>query len=57
MGDRVVLALLDSPEFAVSFLSCLRIGAIAVPVNPLLPWRDLAVVIADAAPRAGAGVG
>ena len=50
-GDRVVLALLDSPEFAVSFLACLRIGAIAVPVNPLLPWRDLGVVIADAAPR------
>ena len=50
-SDRVVLAMLDSPEFAVSFLACLRIGAIAVPVNPLLPWRDLGVVIADAGPR------
>ena len=35
-GDRVVLALLDSREFATAFLACLRIGAIA-PVNPL-PW-------------------
>ena len=40
----MVLALLDSPEFAVSFLACLRIGAIAVLVNPLLPWRDIGVV-------------
>jgi benzoate-CoA ligase len=50
-GDRVVLALLDSPEFAVAFLACLRMSAIAVPVNPLLPWRDLGVVVADADAR------
>ncbi len=47
-GDRVVLALLDSPEFTISFLACLRIGAVAAPVNPLLPWRDLAVIVEDA---------
>ncbi len=47
-GDRVVLALLDSPECVVSFLACLRIGAIAVLVNPLLPWRDIGLVVADA---------
>jgi benzoate-CoA ligase family protein len=50
-GDRVVLALLDSPEFTAAFLACLRIGAIAVPVNPLLPWRDLALVVADSESR------
>ena len=43
-----VLALLDSPEFTAAFLACLRIGAIAVLVNPLLPWRDIGVVVGDA---------
>ena len=47
-GHRVVLALLDSPEFTASFLAALRIGAIAVLVNPLLPWRDIGVVVEDA---------
>ncbi len=47
-GDRVGLVLLDSPEFTSAFLACLRIGAIAVPVNPLLPWRDVTVIV-DAA--------
>ncbi len=50
-GDRVVLALLDSPEFTAAFLACLRIGAIAVLVNPLLPWRDIGVVVGDAGAR------
>ena len=50
-GDRVVLALLDSPDFTAAFLALLRIGAIAVPVNPLLPWRDVALVVTDAESR------
>ena len=44
-GDRVVLALLDSPELVSTFLACLRIGAIAVLVNPLLPWRDVGAIV------------
>jgi len=47
-GERIVLALLDSPEFTSSFLAALRIGAIPVLVNPLLPWRDIGVVVEDA---------
>ncbi len=47
-GDPVVLALLDSLAFTSSFLACLRIGAIACPVNPLLPGRDLGVIVAHA---------
>jgi len=47
-GDRVVLVMLDSVDFAVAFSACLRIGAIAVPVNPLLPWRDISVIVEDA---------
>ena len=47
-GDRVVLALLDSPELTASFLAALRTGAVPVLVNPLLPWRDIGVVVEDA---------
>ena len=47
-GDRVVLAMLDSLEFTASFLAALRVGAIPVLVNPLLPWRDIGVVVEDA---------
>jgi benzoate-CoA ligase family protein len=47
-GDRIVFSLLDSLEFTSAFLACLRIGAIACPVNPLLPWRDIGVIVAHA---------
>ncbi|BCK72917.1 acetyl-CoA synthetase [Streptomyces libani subsp. rufus] len=32
--ERVLLALDDSPDFAVAFLGAIRIGAVPVPVNP-----------------------
>jgi benzoate-CoA ligase family protein len=59
--ERVLVILRDSPELAVAILAAIRIGAIALPVNPLLPARDLvaiardsrarcAIVAADAAP-------
>ena len=47
-GDRVVLALLDSPDLVATFLGCLRIGAVAVLVNPLLPWRDVGAIVEGA---------
>jgi benzoate-CoA ligase len=34
-GDRVLIALPDSAEFIAAFFATARIGAIAVPVNPL----------------------
>jgi benzoate-CoA ligase len=37
--ERVLLLLLDGPEFAVSFFGAIKIGAVPVPVNTLLkPW-------------------
>lgn len=39
-GDRVLLALPDGPELAWAFLGTVRLGAVAVPVNPQLPARD-----------------
>jgi benzoate-CoA ligase len=49
--QRVLLVLLDSVELVAGFLGALRIGAVPVPVNPLLPPRDVAVIGADARAR------
>ena len=42
--QRVALALLDSIEFVATFLGAMRIGAVPVAMNPLLPGRDLGVI-------------
>jgi len=38
--ERVLLLLLDSPEFAFSFFGAIKIGAVPVPVNTLLRAAD-----------------
>ncbi len=57
MENRVVLILPDSPAFVVSFLGAIKIGAVPVPLNPLLPLHEYPfylnnsrakIVIADA---------
>jgi benzoate-CoA ligase len=52
--QRVGMVMLDSIEFYDVFLGALRIGAVPAPVNPLLPVRDLAAILA--ASRAHAAV-
>src|SRR5271155_4081108 len=39
-GDRVLIALPDSAEFFGSFFGAAKIGAIAVPVNPMARAAD-----------------
>jgi benzoate-CoA ligase family protein len=39
-GERVLLVLLDSPEFVAAFLGAVKIGAIAVPTNTTLRSPD-----------------
>lgn len=39
-GDAVLLALADGAAFAWAFLGAVRLGAVAIPVNPLLPSSD-----------------
>ncbi|HVE45650.1 MAG TPA: AMP-binding protein [Acidimicrobiales bacterium] len=46
-GDRVLLALLDGVEFVLAFLGAVRLGAIAVPVNPRLTTNDHHYMIQD----------
>lgn len=40
MEERVLLLLLDTPEFAACFFGAIKIGAIPVPVNTLLKTAD-----------------
>jgi benzoate-CoA ligase family protein len=49
--ERVLLVLLDGLEFVGTFLGAMRIGAIPLPLNPLLPARDLALAAADSRAR------
>lgn len=43
--ERVVLLLLDTPEFAFSFFGAIKIGAVAVPVNTLLKPPDYEYIL------------
>lgn len=49
--ERVAMVMLDSVEFMATFLGSLWLGAIPVLANPLLPGRDLGVIVADARAR------
>jgi benzoate-CoA ligase family protein len=44
--QRVAMVVLDSMDFYVAFLGAMRMGAVPVPINPLLPSRDLGGIIA-----------
>lgn len=39
-GDRVLIALPDGVEFAWAFLGAVRLGAVAVPINPRVTQAD-----------------
>jgi benzoate-CoA ligase family protein len=49
--ERVLLILRDSLELATGILAAMRIGAVALPVNPLLPPRDLLAIARDSRAR------
>ncbi len=50
-GERVLIILPDSAEFIASFFGATRIGAVAVPVNPMARWADYAYFLADSGAR------
>ena len=50
-GDRVILYLQKSLFFVVAYLSLLKIGAIAVPLNPGYKKSELEYLLSDAKPR------
>lgn len=50
-GDRVALLLPNCPHAVISFYSIFRLGAIAVPINPLYQEREISKQIDDAGAR------
>jgi benzoate-CoA ligase family protein len=49
--ERVLLLLLDSPEFLYSFFGAIKIGAVAVPVNTQAKPHDYEYVLNDSRAR------
>jgi len=50
-GDRVLLILPDSPELLACFFGTIKMGGIAVPVNPFTRAADYSYYAADCCPR------
>ncbi len=51
-GDRVALFLPNIPEFIISYLGILKIGAVAVSVNVMLKSAEVSYILNDCAARA-----
>lgn len=49
--NRVLMAVLDSPEFATTFFGAIKLGAIPVPVNTNLKAQDYAYFLNDSRAR------
>jgi benzoate-CoA ligase len=52
MEDRVLLCLLDTVDFPVAFLGCVKAGVVPVPVNTLLSADDYRFLLRDSRARA-----
>jgi benzoate-CoA ligase family protein len=50
-GDRVLLLLLDSVEFAACYFGAMKIGAVPVPTNPYLRAQDYAYFLDESQAR------
>jgi benzoate-CoA ligase len=51
MENRVLMAVLDGPEFAATFFGAIKLGAVPVPVNTNLKAGDYAQLLADSRAR------
>jgi acyl-CoA synthetase (AMP-forming)/AMP-acid ligase II len=56
-GDRAIVMIPMSIELYVALLAILKLGAVAVFVDPWIGWRQIAAFAAFAEPRAYVGVG
>nr|BBH94537.1 long-chain-fatty-acid--CoA ligase [Thermogemmatispora argillosa] len=50
-GDRVAIALPNIPQYPIAFYGTLRLGAVAVPTNPLYTEREMQHQMADSGAR------
>jgi long-chain acyl-CoA synthetase len=51
-GDRVALFLQNVPQMPIAVIAVWTLGAVIVPVNPMLRERELAGILADSGARA-----
>jgi long-chain acyl-CoA synthetase len=51
-GDRVALFLQNVPQFVIAMLAAWKLGAVVVPVNPMLKERELRYILADSGAKA-----
>jgi benzoate-CoA ligase family protein len=49
--QRVVMVMADAPEFVVTYLAAMRIGAVPVPISTMLRAADIAEILADSRAR------
>lgn len=49
-GDRVATLLPNTLELVTAYFACAKLGAVAVPLSPLLTAAGLSTLLADAAP-------
>ena len=56
-GERVATVLANSLELVATYWACAKLGAIVVPLSPLLTAAGLASLVADASPRVVIGSG
>ena len=47
--QRVLLVMLDTVDFAAAFLGAIKVGAVPVPINTLLPAKDYEHLVRDEA--------
>ncbi len=50
-GDRVVVQVAKTPEAVMTYLACLRIGAVYIPLNTAYTAAEVGYFLDDAAPR------
>lgn len=50
-GDRIAMLLPNSPEFAYGYYGTVALGAVFVPLDPVLKADELAEILADLQPR------
>ena len=51
VGDRVALSMPNLPYFPIVYYGALRLGAVVLPLNPLLKEREVAYHLSDAGAR------
>lgn len=51
-GDRVAMILPNCPQFTIAYFAAARLGAIAVPINPLLAPPEVLHIVGDSGARA-----